>query len=132
MDFITVGALRERIIWQNAGATRKAQVRFDAPFCGRRHKASVISDPFHCSTKQGPAVLKRDKTFSDSWLSTLYLGAVVLLTSCITDAKSAAGGQCPGGKTELKLPNNNNTTKNTNKNKHTHHHNKTPKGVVYI
>src|SRR3569833_1807305 len=97
MDFITVGALRERIIWQNAGATRKAQVRFDAPFCGRRHKASVISDPFHCSTKQGPAVLKRDKTFYKSWLSTLFLGAVVLLSSCVAGAGAAAGGRGPGG-----------------------------------
>jgi len=77
-------------------------------------------------------VLKRDKTFSDSWLSTLFLGAVVLLTSCVADAKSAAGGQCPGGKTELKLPTGFCATVFADKIGHARHLVVAPNGVVYI
>jgi glucose/arabinose dehydrogenase/mono/diheme cytochrome c family protein len=79
-------------------------------------------------------VLTRDVSLSGSWLFPLLLGGVVLLTFPAANAKPpvAPGGQCPGGKADLKLPPGFCATVFADQIGHARHLVVAPNGVVYV
>ena len=80
-------------------------------------------------------MLKRDVSLSLFCLpAALLIGGMAVLASSSADAKStaAAGGQCPGGKSELKLPPGFCATVFADKIGHARHLVVAPNGVVYV
>jgi glucose/arabinose dehydrogenase/mono/diheme cytochrome c family protein len=80
-------------------------------------------------------VLKRDVPSSGSWLPAVLLVSGVALLACpVVDAKpaAAAAGQCPGGKSDLKLPPGFCATVFADKIGHARHIVVAPNGVVYV